>query len=197
MCNSRRSNQLLWRMEESSPSLYQTPPVALPDENQEPILVRITTMREGRLIPVVEQEEVNELFRAIDWEREVDHDNQEELSVRSPNCQWRQVRIRHRTQVLHAMSTAVDIQPRVPLQRIDGVKGAVWRDQSFQARQYFDHVNHEFGGQKRQEERGVDSGDDIMSESGLDSLLDYDKVEASFYSVPAQSLAGEHPPACC
>ena len=33
--------------EESSPSSYQTLPVALPDENQEPILVRIATMREG------------------------------------------------------------------------------------------------------------------------------------------------------
>ena len=48
--------------EESSPSLYQTPPVASPDENQEPLPVRIVTMREGRLVPVVEQEEINELF---------------------------------------------------------------------------------------------------------------------------------------
>ena len=64
--------------EESSPSSYQTPPVASPDENQEPLPVRITTMREGQLIPVVEQEEINKLFRAIDREREADHDNQEE-----------------------------------------------------------------------------------------------------------------------
>ena len=56
--------------EESSPSSYQTPPVASPDENQEPIPVRIATVREGQLVPVVEQEEIDELFRAIDRERE-------------------------------------------------------------------------------------------------------------------------------
>ena len=69
--------------EESSPSLYRTPLVASPDENQEPIPVRIATMREGQLVPVVEQEEIDELFRAIDRER----DSQEELSVCSPNRQ--------------------------------------------------------------------------------------------------------------
>ena len=114
-------------MMESSPSLYQTPPVALPDENQEPLPVRIATMREGQLVPVVEQEEIDELFRAIDREREADHDDQEELLVRSPNCQRRRVRVRCRDQ-LHAMSTAVNVQPRVPFQQLDGVKGAVWHD---------------------------------------------------------------------
>ena len=44
--------------EESSPSSYQTPLVASLDENQEPIPVRITTVREGQLVPVVEQEEI-------------------------------------------------------------------------------------------------------------------------------------------
>ena len=39
-------------------------------------------MREGQLVPVVEQEEINEPFRAIDREREVDHNDQEELLVR-------------------------------------------------------------------------------------------------------------------
>ena len=92
--------------EESSPSSYQTPPVASPDENQEPIPVRIATVREGQLVPVVEQEEIDELFRAIDRER----DSQEELSVRSPNRQRRRIRVRSRAQ-LHAMSTAVDVQP--------------------------------------------------------------------------------------
>ena len=42
--------------EESSPSSYQTPLVASPDENQEPIPVRIVTMREGQLVPVVDVE---------------------------------------------------------------------------------------------------------------------------------------------
>ena len=133
--------------EESSPSLYQTPPVALPDENQELLSVRIVTMREGQLVPVVEQEEIDKLFQAIDREREADHNDQEELSVRAPNRRWRRLWIRHRAQ-LHAMSTAVDVQPRVPLRRIDGVKGAVWRDQSIRMRRYLDHVNHEYGVQK-------------------------------------------------
>ena len=115
--------------EESSPSLYQTLPIASLDENQKPIPVRIATMREGELVPVVEQEEIDELFRAIDREREADHNNQEELSVRTPNRQRRRLRVRRRAQ-LHAMSTAVDIQPRVPLRRINGIKGAVRRDQS-------------------------------------------------------------------
>ena len=113
--------------EESSPSLYQTPPIASLDENQEPIPVRITTVREGQLVPVVEQEEINELFQAIDREREAERNSQEELSVRSPNRQRRRLWVRGCAQ-LHAMSTAVDVQPRVPLQRIDGVKGAVRRD---------------------------------------------------------------------
>ena len=113
--------------EESSPSLYQTPPVASPDEHQEPIPVRLAMMREGQLVPVVEQEEIDELFRAIDREREADHDDQEELSVHTPNHQRRRLRVRCRAQ-LHAMSTAINVQPRVPLGRIDGVKGAVWRD---------------------------------------------------------------------
>ena len=182
---------------ESSPSLYQTPPVALPDENQEPVPVRITTMREGQLVPVVEQEEVDELFQAIDREREADHNNQEELSVCSPNRQRRRVWVRRCAQVLHTMSTAVDVQPQIPLQRIDGVKGAVWHDRSLRAHKYFDRLNHKFGAQKRREERGVDNGDDTASESGLDSLPDYDEVEASVHSIPSQSLAGEHPPACC
>ena len=100
--------------EESSPSSYQTLPVVSSDENQEPIPVRIATMREGQLIPVVEQEEINKLFWAIDREREADHDNQEELSVHSPNRQRRRVRVRRRAQ-LHTMSTAVNVQPRVLL----------------------------------------------------------------------------------
>ena len=115
--------------EASSPSSYQTPLVALPDENQEPIPVRIATMREGQLVPVVEQEEIDDLFRTINREREADHDNQEELSVRTPNRQRRRLRVRCCAQ-LHAMSTAVDVQPRVPLRRINGVKGAVRRDRS-------------------------------------------------------------------
>ena len=84
--------------EESSPSLYQTPPVASPDENQELIPVRITMMREGELVPVVEQEEIDELFQAIDRQR----DSQEELSVRSPNRQRRRLHVRRRAQ-LHAI----------------------------------------------------------------------------------------------
>ena len=148
--------------EESSPSSYQTPPVASLDENQEPIPVRIATMREGQLVP---EEEINKLFRAIDREC----DSQEELLVRSPNRQRRRVRVRCRAQ-LHAMSTAVDVQPRVPLRRIDGVKGAVRHNQSLRSHKYFDHLNHEFGVQKRREECGVDSGNDTASESGLDSL---------------------------
>ena len=178
--------------EESSPSLYQTPPVASPDENQEPIPMRITTVREGQLVPVVEQEEIDELFRAINRER----DSQEELLVRSPNRQRRRVRVRHRAQ-LHTMSTAVNVQPRVPLRRIDGVKGAVWRDRSLRARQYFDRLNHEFGAQKRREEQGVSSGYDTVSESGLDPLPDYDEDEAGVGSVPSGSLVREHPSALC
>ena len=100
---------------ESSPSSYQTPLIAFPNENEEPIPVRIATMREGQLVPVVEQEEIDELFWAIDREREADHDNQEELSVCVPNCQRRRLWVRCCAQVLHAMSTAVDVQPRVPL----------------------------------------------------------------------------------
>ena len=178
--------------EESSPSSYQTPPVASPDENQEPIPVRIVTMREGQLVPVVEQEEINELFRAIDRE----HDSQEALSVRSPNRQRRRVRVRRRAQ-LHMMSTAVDVQPRVPLRRIDGVKGAVRRDQSLQAHHYYNHLNHEFGAQKCREERGVSSGYDTASESGLDPLPDYDEDEAGVDPIPSCALVGKRPPALC
>ena len=100
--------------EESSPSSYQTPPIASPDENQEPIPVRIMTVREGQLVPVVEQEEIDELFQAIDREREADHDDHEELSGCSPNRQRRRVRVRRRAQ-LHVMSTAVNVQPRALL----------------------------------------------------------------------------------
>ena len=127
LCNCGWEEQLIvvedGEREESSPSSYQTPPVASPDENQEPIPMRIATMREGQLVPVVEQEEIDELFRAIDREC----DSQKELLVRSPNRQRRRVRVRRRAQ-LHAMSTAVNVQPRVLLRRIDGVKGAVRRD---------------------------------------------------------------------
>ena len=114
---------------DSSPSLYQTPPVALPDENQEPLPVRIKATRGGQLVPVIEQDKIDKLFRAIDQERETECDSQEELSVRSPNRQRRKVRVRCHTQVLHAMSTAVNIQPRIPLRQLDGVKGAVRHDQ--------------------------------------------------------------------
>ena len=182
--------------EESSPSSYQTPLVASLDENQEPIPVRIVTVREGQLVPVVEQEEIDELFRAIDREREVDHDDQEELSVHTPNRQRRRMRIRHRAQ-LHTMSAAVDVQPRVPLRRIDGVKGAVRRDQSLRMCHYLNRLNHEFGAQKHREERGVSSGYDTASESGLDSLPDCDEVEASRNPIPGVSLAGEPSPAHC
>ena len=178
--------------EESSPSSYQTPPIVSPDENQEPLPVRIATMREGQLVPVVEQEEIDELFRAIDRER----DSQEELSAHSPNRHRRRVRVRHRAQ-LHAMSTAIDVQPRVPLRRIDGVKGAVRRDRSLRSRKYFDRLNHEFRAQKRREERGVSSGYDTASESGLDPLPDYDEDEAGVDSIPCGALVGELPPALC
>ena len=99
----------------SSPSSYQTPPIASPNENQVPLPVGIEATRGGQLVPVIEQEEINELLRAINQEREMERNSQEELSVHSPNCQWRRVRIRRCTQVLHAMSTAVDVQPWVPL----------------------------------------------------------------------------------
>ena len=178
--------------EESSPSSYQTPLVASPDENQEPILVRIVMVREEQLVPVVDQEEIDELFQAIDRE----HDSQEELSVRSPNHQRRRVRIRRRAQ-LHTMSTAVNVQPRVPLQRINGVKGAVWRDRSLRARRYFNRLNHGFRAQKRREERGVSSGYDTTSESGLDPLPDYDEDEAGVNPVPCGSLVRERPSALC
>ena len=200
LCHCGQKEQLIvvedGEREESSPSSYQTPPIALPDENQEPIPVRIATVREGQLVPVVEQEEIDELFRAIDREREADHGNQEELSVRTPNRQRRRLRIRRRAQ-LHAMSTAVDVQPRVPLGRIDGVKGAVRRDRSLRACQYFDRLHHEFGAQKRREEQGVSSGYDTASESGLDPLPDYDEDEAGVDSIPGGSLVGERPPALC
>ena len=62
---------------------------------------------------------------------------------------------------------------------------------------YLNHVNHKFGAQKRREERGVSSGYDTASESGLDSLPDYDEVEASGDPVPGLSLAGESSPAHC
>ena len=182
--------------EELSPSSYQTPPVASPDENQEPIPVRIATMREGQLVPVVEQEEIDELFQAIDRERDVDHNDQEELSVRTPNHQRRRLRVRRCAQ-LHAMSTAVDVQPRVPLRKIDGVKGAVQRDRSLQVRRYYDRLNHEFGAQKRQEEQGVSSGYDTASESGLDPLPDYDEDEAGVDPVPGGPVVRERPPALC
>ena len=143
-------------------------------------------------MPVVEQEEIDELFGAINRE----HDSQEELLVRSPNHQRRRVRVRHCAQ-LHMMSTAVDIQPRIPLRRIDGVKEAVWRDRSLRVCCYFDRLNHEFGAQKCWEERGVSSGYNTASESGLDPLLDYDKDEAGVGSIPGGSLVGERPPALC
>ena len=130
----------------SSPSLYQTPPVASPNENQVPLPVRIEATRGGTLVPVIEQEEIDELFRAIDQERE--RDSQEELLVCSPNRQRRRVRVRRRAQILHAMSTAVDVQPRVPLRRLNGVKGAVRRNRSLQSCKYFDRLNHKFGVQK-------------------------------------------------
>ena len=145
---------------------------------------------------MVEQEEINELFWAINRERDADHNDQEELLVRTPNRQRGRLRVRHHAQ-LHAMSTAVNVQSRVPLRRIDGVKGAVRRDRSLRARCYFDRLNHEFGAQKRREERGVSSGYDTMSESGLDPLPDYDEDEAGVGSIPSGSLVGEHPPALC
>ena len=200
LCRCGREDQLIvvedGEREESSPSLYQTPPVASPDENQEPIPVRIATVRKGQLVPVVEQEEINELFWAIDRERETECDSQEELSVRSPNRQRRRVRVRRCAQ-LHAMSTAVDVQPRVPLRRINGVKGVVQRDQSLQVHHYFNHLNHEFGAQNHREERGVSSSYDTASESGLDPLPDYDKDEAGISSIPGRALVVEHPPALC
>ena len=76
---------------ESSPSLYQTPLVASPDENQVPLPVQVETVREGQLVPMVEQEEISKLFWAINREREADHDDQEELLVRVPNRQRRRV----------------------------------------------------------------------------------------------------------
>ena len=102
-------------------------------QEEQPIVVEDGEREEsspssGQLVPVVKQEEINELFRAIDRKREVERNSQEELLVHSPNRQRRRVRVRHRTQVLHAMSTAVDVQPRVLLRQLDGVKGAVWRN---------------------------------------------------------------------
>ena len=70
---------------ESSPSLYQTPLIASPEENGEPIPVRIATVQEEQLVPVVDQDKIDELFWAVNREREVDHNNQEDLSVHSPN----------------------------------------------------------------------------------------------------------------
>ena len=151
--------------------------------------------RGGTLVPVIEQEEIDELFQAINQERE--HNSQEELLVRFPNCQRRRIRVRRRAQVLHAMSTAVEIQPRIPFQQLDGIKGAVWRNRSLQSCKYFNCLNHEFGAQKRREECGVDSGEDTTSESGLDSLPDYDKVEASVDPIPGCALVGERSPTHC
>ena len=64
-------------------------------------------------------------------------------------------------------------------------------------RRYLNHLNHKFGAQKRREERGVNSGYNTASESGLDSLPDYDEVETSGDPVPGLSLAGEPSPTRC
>ena len=114
--------------EESSPSSYQTPPIASPNKNKEPLPVRIMTMREGQLVPVVNQEEIDELFWVIDQEREVDHEDQEELLVHSPNHQQRLLQVKCQAQPSHCMSMGINLKPWVPLQRIDGAKGALWQD---------------------------------------------------------------------
>ena len=59
------------------------------------------------------------------------------------------------------------------------------------------HVNHKFGTQKHQEEQGVSSGDNTVSESGLDSLPDYDEDASSVHPVPSSSVAGQCAPVCC
>ena len=64
-------------------------------------------------------------------------------------------------------------------------------------RRYLDRVNHEFGAQKRREECGVSSGCDTASESGLDSLPDYDEVETSIGPISGGPLGGERPPTLC
>ena len=66
LCCCGREEQLIimedGEVMESSPSLYQTPLVASPDENQVPLPVRIKVVREGQLVPVVKQEAIDELF---------------------------------------------------------------------------------------------------------------------------------------
>lgn len=100
---------------ESSPFLYETPLVASPDKNQVPLAVRIEVVRDGQLIPLIEQKEINKLFHSIDQERELDQNEPDKLAVHHPNPQQRVLHVKHQAQPSHCMSTAVDVKPRVPL----------------------------------------------------------------------------------
>ena len=52
--------------------------------------------------------------------------------------------------------------------------------------------------ERRSVERNMESTvATTLSESGLDSLLDYDEVEAGFGPIPSGPLVGERPPALC
>ena len=169
-----------------SSSSYHSPPVAFENDIPLPVQVEVTVdCAVGALIPIPEDEDIEDVFRRVEDERrEFERDVSLEILQREQDAEDVRLKIRRapivrNTKPNHRMSTGVvlgsGISKIAKPKRFDGSRGDLRGNRSRHNRKYMDRVNHEFfQGQSRQE-RGILSGWEAESESGRDSLPDYEE----------------------
>ena len=169
-----------------SASSYHSPPVAFENDIPLPVQVEVTVERAvGALISIPEDEDIEDVFRRVeDKRREFERDVSLEIEQREQDAEDVRLRIRRapvvrNTKPSYRMSTGVilgsGISKVAKPKRFNGSRGDLRGNRSRRNRKYMDRVNHEFFKGQSQQERGISSGWEAESESGRDSLPDYEE----------------------
>ena len=169
-----------------SMSLYHSPPVAFKNDIPLPIQVEVRVERAvGALIPIPEDEDVQDVFRRVEGEHqeferdvslEIEQREQDAEDVRLKICRALVVR---NTKPSYWMSTGVvlgsGVSKAAKPKQFNGSRGDLQGNQSRCNQKYMDRVNHEFSKGQSRQERGISLGWEAESESGRDSLPDYEE----------------------
>ena len=168
-----------------SSSLYHSPPVAFENDIPLPVQVEVTVdCAVGALIPIPEDEDIEDVFRRIEDEHELERDVSLEIEQREQDVEDVHLKIRRAPVVRNTkpscwMSTGVilgsGISKVAKPKQFDRARGNLRGNRSRHNRKYMDRVNHEFSKGQSRQERGISSGWEAESESGPDSLPDYEE----------------------
>ena len=139
--------------------------------------------------------------RVEDERREFERDVSLEIKQREQDTEdvclkIHQAPVVHNTKPSYRMSTGVGlgsgISKAAKPKQINGSRGDLQGNRSRHNQKYMDRVNHEFSKGQSRQERGISSGWEAESESGQDSLPDYEEDQEC-----SGDSARRSPPSCC